>query len=86
MTISIMLKMYRTSFSGILKDSEVFVGSVHAFANTDFLGVIDVLLEIARYAFVYADCWEILEEVELFVQCGVGYELRVLLVLAAKHI
>ena len=56
MMISIMLKMYRTSFSGIFKDSEVFVGSVHAFANTDFLGVIDVLLEIARYAFVYADC------------------------------
>lgn len=80
------LKMYITSFSRILKDTKVFVCSVHAFTDTDFLSVIDVLLEIACYALVYTDCGEIFEKVELFVQSGVRYELGVLLILAAKHI
>lgn len=53
--ISIMLKMYSTSFSGILEDAEIFVGSVHAFADTYFFTVIDVLFEIAGDTLINTD-------------------------------
>lgn len=83
---SIRFKVQRPSFSWILKDAEVFVGSIHAFSNANFFAMVDVLLEVACNAFIDTDGGEVFEKIELFIQSRVGYELGTLLILATEHI